>query len=50
MAKTMQHTRTDEVKRVSNSEAKELHKTGKWKYIGKYQGKRIVESNNEENN
>lgn len=46
MAKTMQNKKTDEIKRVSNSEAKQLHKSG-WKYIGKYQGKRIIENGKE---
>lgn len=45
MAKTMQNLKTKEVKRVSNSEAKEMQNSGNWRYIGKYQGRRIVESN-----
>jgi len=47
MAKTMQNNKTNEVKRVSNLEAKQLHKSGNWKYIGKYQGKRIIENGKE---
>ncbi|GAG32516.1 unnamed protein product [marine sediment metagenome] len=46
MAKTMQNIKSNEVKRVSNPEAKQMHQSGNWKYIGKYQGKRIVENNN----
>jgi hypothetical protein len=50
MAKTMQNIKTEEVKRVSNSKAKEMFESGNWKYIGKYQGKRIIENNRKESN
>jgi hypothetical protein len=45
MAKTMQNVKTGEVKRVSNQEAKQMFQLKQWKYIGKYQGKRIIENN-----
>jgi lysozyme family protein len=47
MAKTMQNVKTKEVKRVTNSEAKQLYQSNNWKYIGKYQGKRIIENGEE---
>jgi hypothetical protein len=45
MAKTMLNNKTNEVKRVSNSEAKKMFQSKQWKYIGKYEGKRIIENN-----
>jgi hypothetical protein len=47
MAKTMLNEKTNEVKRVSNSEAKQLHESGNWKYIPKYEGKRLIENGKE---
>jgi len=47
MAKTMQNTKTKEVKRVTNQEAKKMYQSKQWQYIGKYQGRRINQSNEE---
>lgn len=47
MAKTMLNKKTNEVKRVSNSEAKKMFNSGNWKYIPKYEGKRIIENGKE---
>jgi hypothetical protein len=47
MAKTMLNNKTNEVKRVSNSEAKKMFKSGNWKYIPKYEGKRLIENKKE---
>lgn len=43
----MLNKNTNEVKRVSNSEAKRMFNTGNWKYIPKYEGKRIIENGKE---
>jgi hypothetical protein len=44
MAKTIQHKVTREVRRVSDSEAEHLVEKEGWRYIGKMEGRRLLQA------
>ena len=47
MAKCMMHVQSKETKRISNEKAKQMFKTGDWKYISKNDFQRILNQSNE---
>jgi len=47
MAKCMQHIRFKNVKRVSNQKAKQMYKSGDWKYISKSDFQRTTNQSND---